>query len=141
MSFGTFDHFHAGHEFYLTEAKALGDFLIVVIARDETVRRIKGNLPDQSERLRMKTVKQSGIADRVILGELGDKYKVIRKWKPQVIALGYDQFVFTPRLGKYLIEEGMNAKIVRLPSYRPEVYKTSLLRHSYEPKLLPSEGI
>lgn len=137
MAFGTFDHFHAGHEAYLKQAKALGDYLVVIIARDETVKRIKGRNPDQNEKERQMIVKSCGLADKVRLGEPGDKYHVLRKYKPNVIALGYDQFTFTFRLEKFLIDEKMDAKIVRMNPYRPKVYKTSLIRAQiYAPQSL-----
>lgn len=129
IAFGTFDHFHAGHEAYLKQAKALGEYLVVIVARDTTVRQIKGRLPDHSERERVAAVKTSNLADKVVLGEKGDKYHVLRKYKPSVIALGYDQFTFTFRLEKFLIDNKMDAKIVRMNPYRPTVYKTSLIRN------------
>lgn len=132
MAFGTFDHFHAGHESYLKQAKALGATLVVVIARDQTVKSIKGKLPDFNEKQRREAVKKNGIADCAILGNHRDKYEVLRRHKPDIIALGYDQFTFTFRLEKFLIDEKINAKIVRLNPYRPTLYKTSLIReHVY----------
>lgn len=128
LAFGTFDRFHAGHESYLKQARALGNKLIVIIARDNTVASIKGKLPDHTERERRKAVQASGLADKVVLGEKGDKYKVLLRYKPDVIALGYDQFTFTFRLEKFLIDQKMNAKIVRMNPYRPMVYKTSIIR-------------
>lgn len=130
ITFGTFDHFHAGHESYLKQAKALGDTLIVIVARDETVKRIKGKLPDMSEQQRLTAVKKNGIADKAVLGEHGDKYEVIRRHKPDVIALGYDQFTFTFQLDKFLIDNKMDTKIVRMNPYRPGVFKTSLIRQA-----------
>ena len=128
ITFGTFDRFHAGHESYLKQARALGDKLVVVIARDATVQSIKGRLPDNEERERRKAVEASGLATKVVLGEKGDKYKILLRYKPDVIALGYDQFTFTFRLEKFLIDKKMNAKIVRLNPYRPTVFKTSIIR-------------
>jgi len=128
MAFGTFDLFHAGHESYLKQAKVLGDYLIVIIARDETVQKIKGNPPLHNEQERLKSVKMTGIADKVILGYKNDKYKVLKKLRPDVIALGYDQFVFTQRLEKTLIDLKLNADIVRLTPYLPQIYKSSLLK-------------
>ena len=133
ITFGTFDRFHLGHEAYLKQAKALGDFLIVVMARDKTVRKVKGRMPDFSEKERLKAVKNSGIADKVILGELKDKYEIILRFKPNVIALGYDQFVFTFGLRKFLIDNSIDAKIVRMNPYKPNVYKTSLMRCATAP--------
>lgn len=128
IAFGTFDCFHAGHESYLRQAKSLGDMLIVVVARDKTVERIKGKLPRFDEKQRLKTVKTSQIPDKAILGNTKDKFEVITKYKPDIIALGYDQFTFTFRLDKFLIDNKLNAKIVRLKPYKPAVYKTSLIR-------------
>lgn len=129
MTFGTFDHFHAGHEYYLKQAKALGDMLIVIVARDKTVKRIKGSAPDYNEKERLKTVKACKIAEKVTLGEIEDKYEVIKRFKPEIIALGYDQFTFTYRLGKFLIDNKINAKIIRLKPYKPTVYKTTILKN------------
>lgn len=131
IAFGTFDHFHAGHESYLNQARALGDELIVIIARDETVQRIKGRIADHTEKERKKRVDESGIATKVILGSTGDKYDVIKKYKPHVIALGYDQFAFTHRLNKFLIDSKIDATIVRLEAYKPGLYKTSLIRQKH----------
>jgi FAD synthetase len=128
MAFGTFDAFHAGHENYLRQAKELGDYLMVIIARDDTVKKIKGNRPLHAERQRLASVKASGIADKVILGYHGDKYKVIHKYRPDIIALGYDQFVFTQRLKKTLIDIKLDATVVRLTPYFPQIYKSSLIK-------------
>ncbi len=43
MTNGCFDLLHAGHVRYLTEARALGDRLIVAVNDDESVRRLKGS--------------------------------------------------------------------------------------------------
>lgn len=43
MTNGCFDILHAGHVRYLTQAKQLGDHLIVAINDDDSVRRLKGN--------------------------------------------------------------------------------------------------
>ena len=129
MAFGTFDYFHAGHEHYLKQAKQLGEYLIVVIARDKTVRQIKGQKPANPEKTRAANVRNSGIANKVILGDLHDKHKVLRKYKPAVIALGYDQFVFTQTLKKTLIDLKLDADIRRIDAFFPQVYKSSLLKH------------
>lgn len=130
MTFGTFDRFHAGHESYLKQARQLGDFLIAIVARDKTVRRIKGRYPDHDEKTRLANVAASGIANKVILGEHGDKYEVIRRYKPDIVALGYDQFTFTFRLEKFFIDRKMDVKIVRMNPYRPALFKTSIIREA-----------
>jgi len=129
MAFGTFDYFHAGHESYLKQAKTLGEYLIVVIARDRTVRQIKGVTPVNAEKIRANNIKKTGLADKIILGDHRDKYKVLRKFRPEVIALGYDQFVFTQTLEKTLIGLKLNANIIRMDAFFPQVYKSSLIKH------------
>jgi len=73
-------------------------------------------------------LKDSGLADKVVLGSSKNKYAVIEKYKPDVIALGYDQKVNSRELEKKLKEFKLDAKIVRLKSYKPEIYKSSKLR-------------
>jgi cytidyltransferase-like protein len=123
MAFGTFDIFHKGHENYLKQAGRRGDYLIVVIGRDKNVRIIKGKLPKNSENDRLKRVRKSGLADKAILGNLRDKYAVIRKHKPDLIALGYDQRSFVEGLAKKF----KKIKIVRLKPFKPSIYKSSKL--------------
>lgn len=130
MAFGTFDYFHAGHEDYLKQAKALGDELVVVVARDDTVRKIKGKKPMYSERKRLRDVSNCASVDKALLGYPDDKYKVIRKIRPHILALGYDQFVFTYGLTQLFIQEGMNTKIVRLAAFEPQTFKSSLIQKS-----------
>lgn len=134
MTFGTFDHLHAGHEFYLNEAKKLGTELVVIVARDETVRNVKGQWPDTPETLRAARIKALGVANDVVIGNNGkEKYQVIKKFRPDVIALGYDQYAFTQLIQKTLIECKLNAHIVRIPAYKPHLYKSSLIRTHHEP--------
>lgn len=132
MVFGTFDVFHAGHEHFLREAKQLGDYLIVVIARNNTVKKVKGDYPEHSERERMNFIKKSDLADKVVLGNEDNKYRVIIKYKPDIIALGYDQFVFTYKLNKMIIDENMDTEIIRLKAYKPEIYKSTLIKTNEE---------
>ena len=56
---GCFDLLHPGHSHYLTEAKALGDVLIVGLNSDESVKQIKGNdRPINNEDFRIKNVNE-----------------------------------------------------------------------------------
>ncbi len=129
LAFGTFDYFHAGHESYLKQAADLGEQLIVVVARDETVQRIKGHKPDQNQRKRLKTIKALPFVTKAVIGNRDDKFKVVKHFKPDIIALGYDQFVFTYQLKKVLIQNKLNTKIVRLKPFKPEINKSSIIKH------------
>ncbi len=122
--FGTFDLIHPGHVHLLKEAKEYGDFLVVVVARDNTVCEVKGKSPTNKEDERIKNVKKLQIADKVMLGCLGNKYQVIADEKPDVIALGYDQKVFVGQLTDIVDD---NVQIVRISPYMPDLYKSSKL--------------
>lgn len=129
ISFGTFDLFHKGHKSYLKQAKKLGDYLIVVVARDRNVKIIKKRLPAYKEAVRMKKIEETGLADKVVLGNLYNKYNIIKKHKPDIIALGYDQAVNIFDLRKNLLKFGLsNVKIKRLAAYNPQVYKSSKIK-------------
>ena len=141
MAFGTFDCFHFGHESYLKQAKDRGDYLVVVVARDKTVKELKGALPGKSEKERLKIVKEAGLADDVWLGDLKDKWKVIREYRPDIICLGYDQHSFEKNLQKGLAEMGLgDTKIVRMEAFHPERYKSSILKNSDEDKSRVNRG-
>jgi FAD synthetase len=131
MAFGTFDIFHKGHESYLKQAKKLGDYLIVVVARDKTVLRIKKQETGNKEQERLEKIKSNNLVDEVVLGSLKNKYVVIKKYKPDVIALGYDQKVNLIELKEKLKKFKLKSKIARLKSYKPEIYKSSKLKNNY----------
>jgi len=89
MVFGTFDKLHKGHLSYFKQARRYGNFLVAVVARKKTVKKIKGKFPRDSEKTRLLNVKK--YADKTVLGNLKDRYKVIKQFKPSTICLGYDQ--------------------------------------------------
>jgi FAD synthetase len=131
LVFGTFDIFHKGHINFLKQAKKYGDFLAIVVARDKTVEKVKGNLPRNKEKVRLENIKKSGLADRVLLGGLGDKYVIIKKIKPDVICIGYDQNAYVDNLKDKLIAFGLkNVKIKKLKPFKSDIYKSSKLKKS-----------
>jgi len=129
MCFGTFDHLHAGHENYFKQSKKLGDYLIVVVGRDKTVQKVKGELPTNKEAKRLSIVKSSSSVNKAVFGYLKNKYQVIKKYKPNIIALGYDQFAFTYQLKKFIIDNKLDCEIVRLKSYKANIFKSSLMNN------------
>lgn len=128
MVFGTFDLFHPGHKNFLRQAKKYGGYLIVVVARDKTVEDIKNQRPRNQETKRVKILKNSKLADKVVLGCLHDKYAVIKMYKPDIICLGYDQKFFVDKLTDKINEYKLKIKIIRLKAHKPEIYKSSKLR-------------
>ncbi len=122
MAFGTFDIIHPGHIYYLKKAKKEGDVLIVVIARDLNVKKIKGSFPSYNEEQRFNKIKKLDITKNIIYGDLNDWFKVIRDIKPDVVCLGYDQD------SAGLAKEFPDIKIVRIKPYKEHMYKSSKLK-------------
>ena len=128
LAFGTFDIFHKGHEFYLKEARKHGSMLNVVVARDSTVKQLKGKHPLNNELKRLAKIKNLDYVDNAFLGYEEDKYKIIEEIKPDIICIGYDQNSFTNNLKITLKERGLNPKIVKFEkAFKPGLYKTSKL--------------
>lgn len=126
--FGTFDILHPGHVYFLKKARSYGDSLVVIVARDANVKKVKGLLPKNKEQKRLKQLREISFVNKAVLGDEKDMYAVIKKIKPNVICLGYDQKVFTELLEKRLRSFKLRTKVVRLKAYQPGVFKSSKLR-------------
>jgi FAD synthetase len=122
LIFGTFDHFHPGHEFVLLEAEKRGD-VFVVVARDRNVTRIKGITTDHTEDERVDSVRKAFPNVQVRLGDPEDFLQPVREIKPDLILLGYDQ-----KLPPGVSEEDLPCPVERLSAHKPEEYKSSIVR-------------
>jgi FAD synthetase len=118
---GTFDLLHYGHVYYLTNAKKAGgenSKLIVIVARDKTVEKLKGRKPIIPEDQRRAIVESLKVVDEAILGyEDIDMYKVIEKIKPDIIALGYDKVELEKKLKEYIRERSLNIEVIRMTRF------------------------
>jgi len=117
MATGVFDLLHPGHIEYLSEAKKLGDELVVVVARDSTAERLK-HRPIMSEAQRVEMVAALKPVDRATLGNEGDIYAILTQIRPDVIALGFDQAHDEGRILEECRARGLGGtKVVRLPHF------------------------
>ncbi len=121
LASGVFDLLHLGHVRFLEEAKKSGGKnakLLVVIARDSTVQKMKGRKPVMPENQRLALVKSLRPVDEAVLGledfDIGD---IIERIKPDIIALGYDQGDVETQVFEYVNKHGLNVKIVRLGKF------------------------
>ncbi len=91
ITYGTFDVLHYGHIRLLERAKALGDYLIVGITSDD-YDKSRGKINNQqtlSERI--EAVKETGIADELIIEEYeGQKIDDIIKYNIDIFTVGSD---------------------------------------------------
>ena len=89
---GCFDILHIGHVRFLSEAKKMGDYLIVLLESDEKVKRLKGKSRPvfiQKERAEMLSALQC--VDLVVLLPMmendSDYLDLIHKIRPDIIAV------------------------------------------------------
>ncbi len=109
---GTFDIIHPGHIRFLEEAKKLGDYLVVIVAREKNVKhKPKPVIPEEQRLLVVRALKP---VDEAILGDEHDIFRPIEEIRPDVIALGYDQHFDERWLREELRKRGIDAEVVRI---------------------------
>ena len=132
MVFGCFDLLHLGHAFFFRKAKKLGGGkarLFVVVARDANAKRAKGKKPFFNEKERASLLKALRCVDRVVLGGKKDLFAVLRKVKPDVVVLGFDQRVDERKLKQKIKEFGLKTKVKRLrAAFNPAKHKSGILK-------------
>lgn len=88
---GCFDILHAGHVMLLKKARSFGDFLLVGLNSDESVRRLKGEgRPVNGEADRAAVLEALRAVDRVAFFEEDTPLELIRAVRPDVLVKGSD---------------------------------------------------
>ncbi len=101
---GCFDIIHAGHVTYLQMAKQVGDFLIVAVNTDESIRKLKGpNRPINHLEHRMTVLAGLGMVDWVIPFNDETPERLLKLLKPDLLVKG----------GDYQLDQVVGADIVR----------------------------
>lgn len=101
---GVFDILHRGHARYLSQARALGDALIVAVNSDSSVRRLKGeNRPILGEEERAELVDSLRSVDYVTIFGEDTPVLLIETVKPAIYAKG----------GDYRLEDLPEAPVVK----------------------------
>lgn len=91
MTNGCFDILHAGHVAYLSQARALGDRLVVAVNSDESVRRLKGaERPVNGLLQRMAVLAGLESVDWVVAFEEDTPERLICQLLPDVLVKGGD---------------------------------------------------
>ena len=131
LVFGSFDPLHEGHKDFFRQAKALGDHLTVVVAHDEALRAHKHRDPYQSAAERLAAAAAVSEVARAMIGnKQANKYTLLSELDFDVVALGYDQAPADAVVREELDKRGKHrVQIVRLKAYKPDTYKSTLLRN------------
>lgn len=117
LASGAFDLVHYGHIRFLEEAKKAGGkdaWLVVIVARDTTVEKLKGRRPVIPEDQRRAVVEALKPVNEAILG-YGDLSfaETIKRIKPDIIAVGYDQRGIEGEVKRVVGAEG-KIRVVRI---------------------------
>ena len=135
MAFGSFDVLHPGHIHYLKSASRYGK-LMVIVARDESIKKLKGRAPIIDQESRREVVASLRFVDRAVLGDRirkwNDIYLILLKFRPDFVVFGYDQKVDMGYLKDFLAEHKLNSRIIRIKSYKADRYKSSKLKKLIE---------
>lgn len=109
ITYGTYDLLHYGHIRLLERAKALGDYLIVGITSDD-YDKTRGKINNQQTLMeRIKAVRDTGIADEIIVEEYeGQKIDDIRRYGVDIFTVGSDWEGYFDYLNEY-------CKVIYLP--------------------------
>ena len=129
LATGVFDLLHIGHVEFLQESKKRGGpgaRLVVVVASDRTVFRRKRQRPILPEQQRRELVAALRLVDRAMLGsENLDMIGVLKRVKPDMIAVGYDQQEIKRSLNRVLKKEGLKIPVVQIPRFGPSRLNSS----------------
>lgn len=111
---GCFDLLHVGHLRVLSEAKKLGDVLLVALNSDRSVREIKGpGRPILPEGERAELIAALEMVDYVTLFDEPDPRNLLREVKPDVLVKGGD-WAEDKVVGRELVE-GWGGKVAVVP--------------------------
>jgi rfaE bifunctional protein nucleotidyltransferase chain/domain len=104
---GCFDIIHKGHVSYLSEAKKLGDLLVIGLNSDASVKRLKGpERPINNEIDRQYVMSQLKPVDFVEIFTDDTPLGLILKVRPQVLVKGGDWKIDQIVGGKEVIQSG-----------------------------------
>ena len=127
---GTFEIIHPGHIAYLRHAWSLGR-VIAVVARDSTVRRIKGRDVIIPESQRLEVLSNIVYVHRARLGYEDDMFRVVEEERPNIILLGPNQPFNDDAIRNELRKRGLdNVQVIRFNDYLdcPLCSTTKILR-------------
>ena len=111
---GCFDLLHAGHVRYLSEARALGDGLVVALNSDRSVRALKGEgRPILNEHERAEVIAALEAVDYVIIFDEETPRELIATLLPDVLVKGGD-WPLDQIIGRDEVE-GVGGRVLSLP--------------------------
>jgi D-beta-D-heptose 7-phosphate kinase / D-beta-D-heptose 1-phosphate adenosyltransferase len=133
---GCFDILHRGHITYLSQAKALGDVLVVGVNSDSSIRRLKGpSRPINTLEDRMGVLAALSCVDHVIAFEEDTPCELVRAVRPDVFVKGGDYSLDRLPEANIVAQYGGEVRILPLVADRSTTNLIERIRcgHKIEP--------
>jgi cytidyltransferase-like protein len=118
LSFGVFDVLHVGHLNILTNARAMGDSLVVAVQDDAGVLASKGQAPILTLSERMEQLRALPFVDSVIdysSGKGADAVAVCRRERPDIVVQGDDWLHSADRVEILALFREQRTRLILLP--------------------------
>lgn len=112
---GCFDILHPGHVDYLSQARDLGNFLVLGLNTDASVKKLEKapNRPLNDEKARAKVLAALGCVDAIVLFDEDTPYELIKYLKPDVLVKGDD---YKPeQIAGYDVVTANGGKVTTIP--------------------------
>jgi rfaE bifunctional protein nucleotidyltransferase chain/domain len=117
---GCFDILHYGHIHFLKKAKSLGDFLVVALESDKSIKKIKGEKrPIHGQNQRREMLESLEFVDEVISlpDEMKDEdyFKLVEVVHPKIIAVTKGDPILSKKQKQ---AQSVGAKVVEIPKIK-----------------------
>ena len=128
---GCFDILHVGHIRYLSEAKSLGDILVVGVNSDESVRNLKGpSRPINSLSDRALLLSELVCVDYVVSFKEQTPLKLIKMIMPDILVKGGDYTLDTIVGSSEVIDAGGKVELLKFhDGYSSTNYIDKIKKH------------
>ena len=142
---GCFDILHIGHVRYLKESAKFGDYLIIGLNSDSSVKRLKGETrPINNESDRAELLSELSFVDYVVIFDEDTPQNLLDEIKPEVYTKGADYTLDTLPEAKTVLKNGGRVEFINLV----EIYKYTMCElkgkkvtfESLSPEYLDKEG-
>ena len=111
---GCFDILHVGHVRYLEKTKTFGDFLIVLLNSDKSVKNIKGpSRPINNENDRAEILSALRCVDYVVLFDEDSPRDLLDEMKPDVYTKGADYTMETLPEADIMKKNGTRVEFIK----------------------------
>ena len=128
---GCFDILHVGHIRYLSEARSLGDILVVGVNSDESVRNLKGpSRPINSLSDRALLLSELACVDYVVSFKEQTPLKLIKMIMPDILVKGGDYTLDTVVGSSEVIDAGGKVELLKFhDGYSSTNYIDKIKKH------------